>query len=330
MKPYFDNKYSVMDDTLICCADKDVSLHISPDMAGGRVRKLGKGCFEGNELLENVLIDEGITNIDERAFGYCPKLTDVHIKNTEVQFKGNIFSGSRCLRNVYLDVELTEEELETLMSVSRRALDGRWYVLDNSLAGCGLDRVNALLGEMARNRQHISREIPALFFVPNKDGTGTFRSIADPVPIIFDDAISNEFPGSKQIANAFAIIRGHMNNVKDVRAEQLNDENRRLGKEPLLRYSAIISFSPDKAADCKAKKRLTLSVWIGGAFWLCLDKVIVNGKTYYVFIRNYLYNDRDMGYLRKEEGVVNEQMHLVKDKELADKVRAKHSLLAML
>lgn len=68
-------------------------------LEGEPITVIGESCFKGNDSVERIVISDGITHIQDKAFFDCPNLREIRIPNTLQSVRKDAFS--RCEKLVY-------------------------------------------------------------------------------------------------------------------------------------------------------------------------------------------------------------------------------------
>lgn len=101
---YEDSIYytSVAKDTVVGCHPQLRNAHLP-----GSVRKLNYDCFLYHSNLQSIIIDDGLTNIENYSFDWCNNLTTVMLPNTLNHIGRYAFGGCSSLQHIDLPQSLT-------------------------------------------------------------------------------------------------------------------------------------------------------------------------------------------------------------------------------
>lgn len=153
---------------------------VPSDLNGYKVQRLAR-TFEGNKHIRSVVVLEGITSIDDKAFAYCKALISVALPTTLTKIGDEVFWGCENLESVSITDAVTyigKEAFRYCRSLKEICLPTNFeYVGDSAFTGCvrlySEKRyliINDVLFDIRGNRTHIA--IP--------DGTKALSSTSIP------------------------------------------------------------------------------------------------------------------------------------------------------
>lgn len=110
MFTYMDDKFAVLDDTIISWSGTDASLRVPTIFNGHRVTKIGDGAFKSCYTLREVFINDGIEIIGEHAFSECKNLVNVVIPDSVMTIGVAAFMNCETLKSVTNSAKLKNVE----------------------------------------------------------------------------------------------------------------------------------------------------------------------------------------------------------------------------
>ena len=330
MDKYIDDKYSIIDSTLITINHEERKLTIPADVNGHRIKRIGAGIYLYNGV-ETIELSEGIEEISKMFFpvntGFKKMILPSSLKQVKHSAFVNFFKHS--FDEIYLNRVLTQTDYDTIYNNSILLADGKTHLLNPShrnmecfssiYNGIGLERIPLYISK-EMNSIYISRlnsDIEERPFWGNeiirKDGLDHFKDF--------------------KLILARYLIKNKPKVYHDVKSEIIHDtnlqENRTITHQDVL---VLTEFNEDDVHKTEDKINVRFHIVGGTIFFGNIINVVYQGKEYYIYRENYLKSSggKETVNIQDYLGFVFDSEGRIPDRQTIIGVTSKYKLLSML
>lgn len=327
MGNYLDKDYAAIDGILLSYCGNNSFLNIPKKLANMELTKIGDGAFYGMENLKEVVIPYGITQIGREAFDGCKNLNTISIPGTVNTIDYSAFGlydivfCSNCFNYNIFGYRISKSEYQNLMSSSLK-VDKTLYITQSlSKKGVFKDLLSSINIDAADRIQYGVGRI-----LTSHDEKRDAANMKRYLNVFYYD-------GSRKALNEtdefMRIVRENKNIVQDMKTEKNNDLFLKEEKYPTIRKTAIFYCDDSKTKIDNGEYSIDVNIMIGYHFWQSFLPIAYENKVYYLYIRNYLTDSKEMNYIRRDTAIFSDK-GLVEDKQEAQQIYAKYKLLSIL
>ncbi len=279
----YDN-FGVIGDTIISYDGNKSTVKVPASIRGQEIKRIGRGAFCGNSTIRILEIEEGIEQIGDMAFYECANIVHISFPSTIKVVGKNAFNPELKPDDITVNLLLEKTEYLQLLQSGIETTDGSILIDQSLLEHYEIEKRYNLEGMKYPRPYMISAEMGALFIGRrNFWNTICFKGYT---------AIQNEMDGVAKIINEKRICP-----IVE-KAERYSDRNLYNGYRihPVCFRLAFLDES--RTVVSYGTYRLSIRFIIRGIFFQSVEKIVVNGKIYYVYSRNYLTSNTGIPYLK--------------------------------
>ena len=313
MFSFFDERFTVADDTLLMYTGDEKEVRIPSSVRGHRIRKIGCNALLRNPAMTSIAFEEGITELGRSLFSGCESLKTVALPSTlETIGMLNDHGGTE---EWMIAQKMSPGEIQALTESSFRTRSGIYIIPPSALPKETAGKAAALkisLTSLITDTAPLFSEKKFLLSESGEPDT----------PLIWQAESSPEIR-SEQEGVLLDIARG---SGAQVSAAQEADADWHF----ICRKGKAVS--PNKQAiACFSEKDITPDGWnyILNIHFLCAyyfrQRVqgVMLGSMYYVYSRYYTFSS---GTYRVDIAVLNAEGEMVKDEKTVGEVYGKYKL----
>lgn len=327
MKIYRNTEYLAIDNVLLSCNDPSVGEDVEiPEMLGeNKIISIGDGAYFGSWCMERLIIPETIEKIGEssfekskslteiimkklpksignRAFAECPYLEKITVNNCKISHDDYLVLKNNCIAATNRHFVARKIPEFVLKSGILNALDykGSEFIPDNiDILYCQLHKeaLYQLIDEREKMKMAIDfvgglrRGTELTNFITNKEKYSELSNYVEKTEENMDCYVRDSKDLHKKVNKVALCI--------------LNDKETKIqGDECIISYN----------------------IQIGCYYWQTAYKVVVDKKTYYIYVRNYLSSNPEFKYIKDVKCVVCND-NIVRDEDEIQKVYSKFKWL---
>ena len=195
---FFELKVDKRNSARIISYTGDEEIVVVPGMIGGHpITSIEKGCFKGNETVQEIYISNAISAVNGDVFRDCPNLKKVHISEAVSSLTGTAFAGCSSLMEVNIPDKMTEVQrglfkdspLTTLYvgkGVKRISPDA-FYKGDMDIA-TGMYFKNRVLENLMIDSGNESFSASGSLLL-SKDGKTLYAELGDPLKAVIPEGV---------------------------------------------------------------------------------------------------------------------------------------------
>ena len=301
MFSYIDDRFTVLDETLLSINDRSRSVLFPSEIGGHRIRRLGAGLFVG-EKAEEIIISEGIEEIGSCAFNNGAVIKKLYLPESLKDVDINCFnmdSPEKLPGVFYLKRKLSREDYDFVLDHSILLSDGSTRILVpehkdidafwNIYKGFGWYRVP----------RRISRDMKSLFLVAkpelSEEGFVPSEMIFMPESSVRNSA--EDYYKDFRKLYLKVLLASEPCNVYAEESENRHDKEVQAYKQPKPTSVFITEFNENDVLEQEGAVHALFRITFGMVFFGKLVKVVYQGKDYFVYRENYLTpNNVEMDY----------------------------------
>ncbi len=320
METYIDQRHAVTANTLCCFFGHDAVLRIPAKIALVDIKAVGHGACYGNKTVQTVTIPPEIETVGENAFAECDSLKRVVFEGMPQSIGEDAFLSCYMLRQIeLLNLPVSAAEYHRLKSHSTLLNDGTTVTaqVPEKLLPPGL---LAALGTKYP-AANVPQGIAALFCCEKPEDKQAFslqqqyRQVRDGVQ------------GDEEQQAIMRHIRLNKAEYRSPTTEQANDAVIKSEKSYSPEDVVVFTFDDRHTRSAENGYCLHVTLRVGHLFWQSAQKVVFDGRAYYIYRRHHLTHRPEMEYIRQDIAVYTADGPLL-DQERARRIYAKYRLLS--
>ena len=337
MDRYIDEKYTILDGTLLACRLMGEHLTIPSSVNGHEIKKIGKGV-RFDEKASSISFEEGITGIGEGVITSSKSLHDVYFPES-MQVYESEFASPRLFANrgfkFHLKKRLTAEEFETLVKNSISVCNGKRRLLDTSLSNLSIfDDFMEGMWMHVKFPTLITPDMCGIYML--SDGGGTLSELpftgrrsyigcAGPAKV-------NEFRkkavGQMLKERIKPLYSSHSELTHD---KELQRPQRAANNMLIADFVLLATFGESDVEQMGDGVRINFGIDIGAMFFTGLSRVVYSGRDFYIYREYYLTtNDKLPFEIRDYPECVYDAYGEEVSAAIAKTVAGKYKLASML
>ncbi len=282
--------------TLLSCRKTDRDMIIPPQNGElSSVYRIGSGALMNDRTIQNLTIGNEITEIGEKAFAGCKALRSVQLPGSIRKMERSAFINTDLLKYISFYIHVSEKKYQEILESGILLSNGE-YLLDPMILGNDL-------------REWIASFMPDIMFdsFPVDETMGYFFS-KNKVYIVKSFLEKRGLSELYEMRDEASVMKYRILNGEE--QFLLIDEDKELEKlTQAARYelkekipSTAFIFLTGSASTGKDERILHLYIRRESYYYHTADKVIMDGKTYYVCFRVYFHNSRPT-YVRQDSSM---------------------------
>ena len=349
MDKYVDDKYAIINGTLMACMDGGSKVVIPASVNGHVIDKIGSGCAI-NRNVKSVVISEGITKIAEDAL-FLPIYSNHKLWAAELVLPKTVrecewFNNGQIWRNfthIRIKRRFLQDEFESLQRESILLQDGRRLIGKNhggEIAFSG--EKGDFLSKAGWTAPYYHLEMNGVYSYwewGNDDTSIKYLDNKRPEQLAFMDRRKkvDDLHSATAVIFRKALVRIMLKEPQEMVfsniCEQRNDETE-LSRENENRWieRALLVYYDDDDVYME-QEDVIVEFHLENCYmhFPALKKVAASGKTYYIYCENYFASDSEVPYNRivYTDEVYDAEGNAV-DSNTARRVSAKYKLISML
>ena len=338
MDSYIDDKYAILDETLLTITNPEETLVIPPEVNGHRIKRIANGLFVGKNV-KTIIISEGITEIGAEAFAGTDNLEKLILPESLKVLGSDSFDTKRGSNkfppDIYLKRLVSREDFNLLWNNSipmystgqRRMLTAEHRIMPE------FSEIYKGFGRF-KPPKNLERDMLALFYYKGKNENGRTGQITEysfqGVPILWQTPEDNR-TDFRVLMSRF-VAKNRPRPIYDEKSERLHNRQIQLNKVIHTPGIIITEFDTKAVTEINGMMSLTFQVRLGYAFYGGHKKVVYRGRNYYVYYDHYINPyDEECEYQVVDwlDYIVDEEGNQV-DKETATAVAVKYKFSMIL
>jgi hypothetical protein len=333
---YIDDKYVILDETLLSISDSSDPLVIPSEVNGHPIKRIGSGLYAG-ENIKTILISEGIEEIGERAFTNCKSLEKVILPESLKIFGDFCFDTGERDRDpatFLIKRVLSKEDYENIKNNSIPVLEGGARLLTPGHASlpefAEIYKGMGLCGVPRR----LDKDMRALNIYRKIDKKGNVHEVEE-IPFVGTPFIRKKAEDYKKPFMLCYVQKLLGNSLKypyDDKSEREHERNVQVENKRKPSIATLTLFDENGAVEKDGRVSATFQMKSGLVFFGSLTKVVYKGKDYYVYRENFIQPSyQEIDYVATDYfGFVVDSEGNVADEEVSKAVTVKYKLPMML
>ena len=304
---FFENEeYRIRNGVLEAYLGEKKKISVAPQISSYKIKKIGKKAFRSKNF-DTLIIREGIEEIEEGAFSQS-HIRSLILPTTVINIEKNIFSDDMP-ENIVISRRITKGRWNQIRNRCIPVASGYFLLKNQSTEDIGMDTILEIFSQKNLFPRVINENMMTLF------------SMEDREDIVFD----NKKIKSKDFMIGYLIRNGIYASVNE-EVDSIDDYNFRNSGSTRARHVVLCKlFVDDDSTNCDCV--IVKAYFVKGIYyWMRIEKIIFNGKTYYVSSKEFLNPDDKIPYMKKVEKVYDDTEFEVNGK-VKEMVLRKYNLL---
>ncbi len=334
MNTYRDDIYLAANGVIVSYQGTEKEIEIPSRLADSNINQIGIGAFMDDENLREVIIPETVEVIKEKAFFNDDNLRKIVMNRPVTEVGERAFDA--CERIDFIRIKFCEIDIAAYNSLKNSSLK---TTNNTYLARSMPDKYipKGLIESMGyKPAVYIPEDVDYLYHtfyseISEKsivDAGSCINSNISCYGLEFKEGVSNISEEQnfinhkdKKEVSCNIIPKGEEKNDVCIRDEV--DLNNYLSK-------VLLFILDDNETIVKGNKcYITYNIHCGFYFWQTSQKVIINGKDYYIYVRKYLSSNPNMPYVKEDVAIFHNDTYVTDEVE-AKQVYGKYRLLSIL
>ncbi|MBR4514446.1 MAG: hypothetical protein IKO61_06125 [Lachnospiraceae bacterium] len=340
MDRYIDEKYTILDGTLLACRLRGEHLTIPSSVNGHEIKKIGKGV-RFDEKASSISFEEGITGIGEGVITVsmipvAKSLHDVYfpesMKSYELDFVSSRIFANRGFK-FHIKKRLNADEYENICKNSISVCNGKRRLLDSSLTNAFVfDDIMAGMGLQIGFPRFIAQDMCGIYMLGEGGG------ILSELPFTG----RRSYIGCAGLAKVGEFRKKAVGQMLKERTKPLYSSDSELTYDKKLQrkratdmlnvdFVLLATFGESDVEQMGDGVRINFSLDIGAMFFTGLSRVVYSGRDFYIYREYYLTtNDKLPFEIRDYPECVYDAYGEEVSAAIAKTVAGKYKLASML
>ena len=336
MDKYIDDKYTILDGTLLACRLKGLHLTIPSSVNGHEIRKIGSGV-RFDEGASSITFEEGITGIGEHVITDSKSLHDVYFPESMKVYQGDFIIAKNFINRgfkMHVKKRLTAEEYENLLKNSISVCNGKKRLLDSSLSNTSLfDDIKAGMWILTQFPSSVTPDMCGIYMLGETGGvieelpfTGMRSYIGCTGP-----AKAHEFGQSVVRHMLKDKIKPPYSSYAELAHDKELHKPKRYGNKFIVDCVILATFGEHDVEQTGDGVRINFCLDIGAMFFTGLSRVVYSGRDFYIYREFYLTYSKDQPFdIRDYPDRVYDAYGETVPAPMAKTISAKYKLAGML
>lgn len=290
------SEYKIKNGTLIQYIGEKKKVSVAPNVAGHKLLRIGATAFQSKRL-DTLILREGIEEIEAGAFsGSC--IQSLMLPSTIKSISAESFLDD-LPQTITISRKLSKYSWRQLQKNCIAVVDG-YHLLNVRITG---DAIFDTLLDIYANKAMLPGEV-------NEEMLTLFAVSQDRQDIVFADKKIK----SQEVMRGY-LIRNEICAAVNAEVDAMDDYNFRHSGSKHAGDVILCKIFVDNDASDSEHVMIKAQFVKGTYYWMRIEKIMLNGKAYFILSKEFLNADETLPYMKKFEGVYDEGAFEVKGDE---------------
>lgn len=295
-KSFFENEeYRIENGTLINYLGDKKKIGIPSQVAGYKIKSIGGYAF-GSKQIDTLILREGIEKIEEGAFART-NIKNLILPSTINRMSDAVFFFNNIPNNIVVYRSFSQASWNRLRNNCISTVTGSFLLRTNFTEDEVLSSIFKICDRQMIDPCIVNEDMMTLFTISENR----------------EDIVFNEKKIKSQNLMTEYLIRNEIFASVSQEVDDVDDYNFRNAGSTRAQDVILCKVCLDdcnKSSDCV---RLKFHFVKGIYYWLRIEKIILEGKKYYISSKEFLNPNDRVPYIKKVENVYDETEFKVKD-----------------